>query len=236
MFEWLSKLLVRKATPPPTRLPRSVSSRCYLTRDIYCIKSEADLVKLQKRVPGSSLKGRGLNLNGAILDGSKLKGSGSQDENQDPLLRIELEDVEIRGGFCQNLKDGLNVSAPDVLLRQLTFLDVGEDAINNKEGAIGLLIEHCEFISTRSTTDKILQINEGQKARIIGCTFIGPAITGIRLGDKWSHSSDVATVEKCQFYNVDTGFNLARIQVRGISTCSFNGVRLKLKHSLGSKG
>lgn len=232
-YDFLSNLFTKKPGKPSFRKPSSNAKTCYIERSFYQIKNEADLRKLSTKIPGSTLSGKSLDLRGAILDGKKLKGDGGQNENQDPLLRIELAGVTIKNGFCQNVKDGMRADAPDVSFIKLTFLDVGEDGVSCGKEGVGTKVIDCEFDNSKhSTADKSIQLNNGKNALVDGCTIYG-GITAIRMGDTWNSNSDIGVIKNTKFVRVDTAINLAKIKVK-LSNNTFSGVKTQVKHSHGS--
>lgn len=231
-FDFLSGMF-KKPNAPTFRKPKSNAKVCYVTRDFHIIKTLKDLEELSKKVSGSKLSGKTLDLNGAILDGKKLKGDGGQGENQDPLLRIQLEGVTIQNGFCRNVKDSMRADVANITFKKLTFLDVGEDAVSCGPKGENTSVIDCEFDnSKKKTADKSIQLNNGKNALVDGCVIYG-GITGIRLGDMFNSTKDVSTVKNTKFIGVDTAMNLCKIRLKQ-SDNTFDGVKTQVKHSNGS--
>ncbi len=228
-----SRLFGGKPKRPNFPEPAKDARVLRLTRDNHVIKTAEDLEALAKKLPGSRVNGRTWDLGGGILSGKDLRGSGNQSENQDPLLRIELGRVVIRNGFCRDVKDGLHIAAPEVQLRDMHWLDVGEDAVNNRQGAYNTKLVKCSFDTSKPGNDKTIQLNEGRDAEVVDCLIYG-GITGIRLGDKWSNSKDRAKVKNVQFVGCETAMNLAKIGVE-VKGCTYTGVRKQVVHSHGSQ-
>ena len=216
-------------------LPRPASSAkvLQLTTKNHVLKTMQDVEQLAKKLPGSSVKKNVWYLGGNILSGVKLRGKGDQREDQDPLLRVHIEGLVITNGFCRDVKDGLHIAAENVTLRNMHWLDVGEDAVNNRKGAFKTKVAGCTFNTTKKDNDKTLQLNDGRGAEVVDCTIVG-GITGIRLGDKWSDQDDTATVKRVRFQGCDTALNLATIRVK-VQDCTYEGVAKRVVHSHGSK-
>lgn len=232
-YDFITNLFSKKPSKPKFRVPASNAKVCYIDRSFYQIKDSDDLEKLASKISGCSLSGKSLDLKGAILDGKKLKGDGSQSENQDPLLRLEMAGITIKNGFCRNVKDSIRADAANITFQKLTFIDVGEDAISNGKNGDNTRVIDCEFDNSKhSTADKSVQLNNGNGALVDNCVIYG-GITAIRMGDTWSSSSHKGTIKNTKFVGVDTAVNLAKIKV-SMSNNTFDGVKTKVVHSHGS--
>jgi hypothetical protein len=233
-YNFITDLFRKKPKKPEFRKPKSGASVCYVERSFYEIKDVKDLQKLVSKIKGASLRGKTINLNGAILDAKKLKGDGSQNENQEPVLKISLEGVTIENGFVRNVKDGMRANAPKITFKRLTFLDVGEDAINNGKESEGTRVIDCQFDNSKHrSADKSIQLNNGKNALVENCLIYG-GITAIRMGDKWNDSNDTGKIVDTKFVGVDTAMNFAKIRVI-LNNNSFEGVKKQIVHSHGSR-
>lgn len=97
------------------------------------------------------------------------KGPGdcSQQEEMLPLISVQGDGVTIRNATIVDSPDGIHVSGDDVILEDLIFPKVCEDAIT-ANGANRLIIRNCWF---RGARDKVIQLNSGKDILIENCVF-----------------------------------------------------------------
>lgn len=112
-------------------------------------------------------KGRTVSFGGGLL---KWKGEGdcSQNESMEPIISVQGDGVTIRDAFIEESPDGIHVSAPNVVIENIVFPKVCEDAITANEGADNLVIRNCAF---RGARDKAIQLNAGRNILIENCYF-----------------------------------------------------------------
>ncbi|MGH8049001.1 MAG: pectate lyase [Chthoniobacterales bacterium] len=102
-------------------------------------------------------------------DGLKWTGEGdcSQNEGMEPILSVQGEGVTIRNAFMIETPDGIHVSGKNVVIENVIFPKVCEDAIT-ANGADNLIIRNCAF---RGAKDKVIQLNGGTNILIENCYF-----------------------------------------------------------------
>lgn len=165
-------------------------------------------------------------------EGLKWTGPGdcSQREKMAPIIEVQADDVTLRNAVILDAPDGIHVSGKNVILENIVFPEVCEDAIT-VNGADNLIIRNCSF---RGARDKAIQINKGTNVLIENCWFedcakpvrVKPGATvtvrnNISRGSKFFVLADgdgaVATVEGNQvsaskvFVRANSG---ARIEIR----------------------
>jgi pectate lyase len=102
-------------------------------------------------------------------DGLKWTGEGdcSQNEGMEPILSVQGDGVTVRNAFMVETPDGIHVSGRDVVIENVIFPKVCEDAIT-ANGADNLIIRNCAF---RGARDKVIQLNGGKNILIENCYF-----------------------------------------------------------------
>lgn len=199
------------------------------------IRKVSDLDKLKKLGAKVSQKGKTiyLDLNGITLDGSKQKGDGGQSEDQTPLFRARVPLV-VSNGFVKNNKNAMVFYGSDSKVDKITWLTVGEDAVATADNAKRLTVQNCEFIGGPKN-DKLLQLNEADGARVFDNVFWG-AITGVRVGKiDFSRSEDRAFCGQNRFFDVDTAWNVAKVNLVVETPNQYTNVRLPFKTTNGAK-
>ena len=167
--------------------------------------------KLEKLVPGS----RAYRKNGQLvweappgghrLSGKKQRGSGGQEEGQEPLAIVETA-FWLKGSgespwFIEENKDGIRFREENWRLSHVHFIQPGEECVTSFAGKG--LIEHCTFRG-RVGADKCLQLNVADNVEIRRCKFYW-FITGIQAGlRKYARKSHVTEVTDCAFDDVET--------------------------------
>jgi len=113
-------------------------------------------------------KGRTVSFGGDAL---KWTGEGdcSQNEGMEPILSIQGDGVTVRNAFMVETPDGIHVSGKNVVIENIVFPKVCEDAIT-ANGADNLIIRNCAF---RGARDKVIQLNDGKNILIENCYFEG---------------------------------------------------------------
>jgi Pectate lyase. len=112
-------------------------------------------------------KGRDVSFGGDRL---KWTGEGdcSQNEAMEPIISVQGEGVTVRNAWIDGAPDGIHVSAPNVVIENIVFPKVCEDAITANSGADNLVIRNCAF---RGARDKAIQLNAGKNIVIENCLF-----------------------------------------------------------------
>jgi len=225
--------------PHVFRSPKSDAAVFYVKNN-FTLRTESNLKTAVSRLKGSKYsynKSKDVytwDLNGGILDGKNQSGDGGQDEDQEPLIRVRIPLV-IKNGFIRNNKDAVYFYVPDSGVERITWLNVGEDAVGTSKGAYNFRAIDCEAINSRRTADKSFQFNEA-KGLVVEDNVIKGGITGMRIGDSKINSvSDRAYVRNNKFIDVDTAHNLSSITVEETGPSKYINVRLRWKHSNGSK-
>jgi hypothetical protein len=209
---------------PKHRTP-IVGSKIFRPLGEWNIRSRKDLAVVEEAL-GARVTDLGgvllLDLRGGILDGSKQKGDGGQDERQTPLLRARIPLI-VQNGFINNNKNALTFYAKNSGVKKLTWLNVGEDAVATADGAINFLVDGCEFINKGG--DKSIQLNEANGARVFRNLIYG-GITGVRLGKiAFSKTSDKVECGGNTFIDLDTAWNCAKVSVSVTSQNFYSGVK-----------
>lgn len=193
---------------------------------------------LEKLVPGSKAvkeeAGRYLwipPLGGVILDGKKQRGKGDQEENQESLFTVNVP-LYMRGSksspwYIQNNKDGIKINADKCVLKNLIFLNSGEDCITSYGKK--LKIRNCQF-QADSNSDKCLQLNVFDGCEVTDCKFIG-YITAIQCGlRKYADNKSLGTVKRCSFVNCETGVVSVKgsVQVKSNRFVGYNKIKYRV--------
>jgi hypothetical protein len=102
-------------------------------------------------------------------DALKWTGEGdcSQNEHMEPIISVQGDGVTIRNAFIVESPDGIHVSGKNVVIENVIFPKVCEDAIT-ANGADNLIIRHCAF---RGARDKAIQLNAGKNILVEDCYF-----------------------------------------------------------------
>jgi pectate lyase len=110
--------------------------------------------------------GRSVSFGGFAL---KWTGEGdcSQNEGMEPIISVQGDGVTVRNAFVVESPDGIHVSGKNVIIENVVFPKVCEDAIT-ANGADNLIIRNCAF---RGARDKVIQLNGGKNILIENCYF-----------------------------------------------------------------
>jgi pectate lyase len=110
--------------------------------------------------------GRSVSFGGFAL---KWTGEGdcSQNEGMEPIISVQGDGVTVRNAFIVESPDGIHVSGKNVVIENVVFPKVCEDAIT-ANGADNLIIRNCAF---RGARDKVIQLNGGKNILIENCYF-----------------------------------------------------------------
>lgn len=214
------------SAPMPDYRKPSDGAKRYMAKNGWDIRDEGDLPKI-----GKVSKSGGVivwDLQGAILDGKNQKGNGDQDESQEPLFRAHTSLV-VKNGFVQNNKNSMAFFKGKSGIEKLTFTNIGEDAIVVQPGAEGLTIKNCEFLNTRDTGDKSIQLNSAKGVVVEGTTIY----RGITCIAGKGAKGDTLTLKNNKFVGCDTGMNATRITVKMVGN-TFEKVRLEFKGQDGA--
>jgi hypothetical protein len=222
---------------PAHRMPKSNAKTLYLQNGTTLRKCD-DVRDLAKKLPGSKVSEKNSvciwDLGGGILNGSKQKGNGGQGENQEPLFRASTSLI-VQNGFVLNNKNGAGFSKPNSGVRNMTWLNVGEDAVYTSRGAKNFLIENCEFINKRGG-DKSIQANEAEGLKMFN-NLVFSGITCARVGSKAAGNSpsDIAEAGGNRFVGCDTAYNISSITLKIVKKDSYEKVRKKEVLDSGAK-
>jgi hypothetical protein len=97
----------------------------------------------------------------------KGEGDCSQNEHMEPIISVQGDGVTIRKAVIFDAPDGIHVSGKNVVIENVIFPEVCEDAIT-ANGADNLIIRNCAF---RGARDKAIQLNGGENIVIENCYF-----------------------------------------------------------------
>ncbi len=102
-------------------------------------------------------------------DALKWRGEGdcSQNEAMEPVISVQGDGVTVRNAVVIESPDGIHVSGKNVVIENVVFPKVCEDAIT-ANGADNLIIRNCAF---RGARDKAIQLNAGTNIVIENCLF-----------------------------------------------------------------
>jgi pectate lyase len=95
------------------------------------------------------------------------EGDCSQNEGMEPIISVQGNGVTVRNAFVVESPDGIHVSGKNVIIENVVFPKVCEDAIT-ANGADNLIIRNCAF---RGARDKVIQLNGGKNILIENCYF-----------------------------------------------------------------
>lgn len=201
---------------PAHRIPESKANTLYLKNGTI-FNNCSDVAKLAENLPGSNVSQNKTvctwDLGGGILNGSKQKGDGGQSENQEPLFRARTSLI-LQNGFVLNNKNAAVFYSPNSGVKNVTWLNVGEDAVATAKGAYNFLIENCEFINKRGG-DKSIQANDSKDLKMFNNLVYG-GITCARVGSKsfGNKPSDIAQAGGNRFVGCDTAYNISSITLK----------------------
>ena len=137
---------------------------------------------------------------GGRLSGKKQEGNGGQDEGQESLFTIErpfwFRGTPARPWLFEENKDGIKFRTDDWRMTHCHWRRPGEDCVTSF--GRGGSITDCTF-SADGDSDKCLQLNVCDGARIKRCSFFG-FITAIQCGlAKYATVHDRSFVTDCYF-------------------------------------
>ncbi len=95
------------------------------------------------------------------------EGDCSQNEAMEPIISVQGDGVTVRNAVIRDSPDGIHVSGPNVVIENIVFPEICEDAIT-ANGADNLVIRNCAF---RGARDKAIQLNSGRNIVIENCVF-----------------------------------------------------------------
>lgn len=221
------------STSPPNFKKPSDKASVYYPKNNWTIRDQSDLAPLLDKLKGSKLYTQDgvsiVDLNGGVIDGNKQSGSGGQDENQEPLFRAEMS-LALKNGFVRNNKNAATFNAPYSGVKNITFTNIGEDAVATSKKATNFLVDNCEFINKKGG-DKSIQLNQAKGAQITDNLIYG-GITGVRVHESsWTSSKDEAYCGGNLFVGVDTAWNVSKGKLIVTKKNSYNYVRLPFKVS-----
>lgn len=164
----------------------------------------------------AALKGQPVTISGTTVDlrdcqikGNKFpKPKDDQDENSVP-IHIRINKFTLKNGSISGIPGGIVFKGDKVTFSDLTFVDIGEDALSNMmDQSPNSSVINCKFYN--SGGDKSLQLNDARGAIIKNSFFTG-GITAIRLQKKATKIKGIKTKEVSgnTFEDVDTAFNIA---------------------------
>lgn len=144
-----------------------VASAVWAAPDAKVFEEKPGKTRKFDRIQYFPQKGRVVSFGGDRL---KWTGEGdcSQNESMEPIISVQGEGVMVRNAWIVEAPDGIHVSAPDVVIENVVFPKVCEDAITANTGADNLVIRNCAF---RGARDKAIQLNAGKNILIEDCTF-----------------------------------------------------------------
>jgi hypothetical protein len=156
----------------------------------------------------AEVQGNTLDLGGSRLSGWKMKRpANSQDENADA-LRVRIDGFTLKNGVVDGIPGGIIVSANNNTFENLTFTNIGEDALSTiKDVSRGTVVRKCRFYNT-SRGDKSLQLNDGRDTLTDSNYFTG-GVTAMRLVESTSrYRGQKASVCNNVFEKVRTALNV----------------------------
>ena len=95
-------------------------------------------------------------------------GDCSQREGMSPMFSVTAPRVTLRNATIVGAPDGIHIHSRGVILENLTFPDVCEDAITFKRGSGRATVRDCHFANA---ADKAIQATGGRWHRVYRCTF-----------------------------------------------------------------
>jgi Pectate lyase len=175
------------------------------------VRDEDAVRSLAARLPASRVLSDGgrvvWDLGGGIIDGRKCKRHKSKQDERNAGLDVLVPNLTLRNGFVRELWGGIIFRAGGGRVENVTWLNVGEDAVSTKiDRAPGLRVVRCTFYNERG--DKSVQLNDARNARVTECTFYG-GITAIRWQDHRTKARKVDCYSRAnEFIDVETAHNV----------------------------
>lgn len=102
-------------------------------------------------------------------DGAGLSGNCGQNEDMEPMFILK-NGARLRNVIIKEAPDGIHIEGDNVIVENVFWPNVCEDAITIKSGSDGVLIKNC---AAKDATDKIIQVNRGKNIEFFG-NFLGP--------------------------------------------------------------
>ena len=227
---------IQKLPPVPShRIPDS-RARIHKPVGEWEIRGISDLDSLIRNTGAVASMTQGIlvcDLKGAILDGKKQNGDGGQSERQTPLFRARIPFV-LKNGFIQNNKNAATFYASNSGVKNMTWLNVGEDAVATADNAKNFVVQNCQFLNDKSG-DKSIQLNEADGAEVHNNLVYG-GITGVRIG-KYDYvtRNDKAFGGGNEFVGVDTAWNLGEMILEIQKQNGYTYVDLPFKTTNGGR-
>ncbi len=135
------------------------------------------------------------------ISGAQMPGECDQNERNEPVIRIQMPNLTLRGFGIAESKDGITSNRYGTIFEDLVVTKICEDGINPMAGCNGSAIRNC-YLS--GACDKSIQWNGCKKIEIRANTIVG-GINAIRL---MGTSSDAVTDN--EIYNVRTGIQVTK--------------------------
>jgi hypothetical protein len=220
---------------PSHRIPDSLA-RIHRPVGEWEIRGIGDLDSLIRNTGASVAATNGIlvvDLKGAIIDGKKQDGDGGQGERQTPLFRARVPFI-LKNGFIKNNKNAATFYASNSGVKNMTWLNVGEDAVATADNAKNFVVQNCEFLNDKDG-DKSIQLNEADGAEVHNNLVYG-GITGVRVG-KYDYvtKTDKANGGGNEFVGVDTAWNLGEMILDIQKQNGYQNVDLPFKTTNGGK-
>jgi hypothetical protein len=227
---------IQKLPPVPShRIPDSLA-RIHRPVGEWEIRGIGDLDSLIRNTGATVTTTNGIlvvDLKGAIIDGKKQDGDGGQGERQTPLFRARVPFI-LKNGFIRNNKNAATFYASNSGVKNMTWLNVGEDAVATADNAKNFVVQNCEFLNDKDG-DKSIQLNEADGAEVHDNLVYG-GITGVRVG-KYDYvtKTDKANGGGNEFVGVDTAWNLGEMILDIQKQNGYKYVDLPFKTTNGGK-
>lgn len=227
---------IQKLPPVPShRIPDS-QARIHRPVGEWEIRGVRDLDSLIRNTGATVATTNGIlvvDLKGAIIDGKKQDGDGGQGERQTPLFRARVPFI-LKNGFIKNNKNAATFYASNSGVKNMTWLNVGEDAVATADNAKNFVVQNCEFLNDKDG-DKSIQLNEADGAEVHNNLVYG-GITGVRVG-KYDYvtKTDKANGGGNEFVGVDTAWNLGEMILDIQKQNGYEYVDLPFKTTNGGK-
>jgi len=218
---------------PPAPLPHPEAPRILLgDEDLRWDSMEAIKRALQGR---AVIRGRTVDLNGDVLSGRHITHPAERQDENSPGIKISVPELRLIRGWVVDVPGGIKVQAPGCRFVNLTFLQIGEDAISTtRREAIGLSLIRCRFWNQGG--DKTIQLNQAGGAYLEDLEIYGGK-TAIRVQKAaWKTAGTAMVANRVAFTAVDTAWNVdggARVQCNG---ATFKGVRKKVVYGTNGGG
>lgn len=127
------------------------------------------------------------------VDGSKLRGSGGQEEDQEAPFELKGKNSKLRKAIADSWPESIHIRNDNAVVEDIYISDVGEDAVTVFDGADTVVIRNCHFAKAE---DKIIQINGGNRIVIENCEF-GP---GFKSAIRIKKGTGKVTIRNCKFF------------------------------------